>query len=253
MFVSLFTFFEPSRILIVLLSINQVFSNLFITQLQVFDFVRRFGLETIGIKDDLINTLKGTADKDLTGRKDAYVLKDFTTFINESKPFQKYLNGFKEELIKEIFPSQQYVNICKRISFFYSVPGNPPPAEPFCMKITRLLFTQAPPPYKYDYCIPNPSNQSFDDMICAIRKGYGFDIRSSRSSRSVVSRKSLGRLSTASNTGRMKRLSKLPATSLRISTKIVPETLDYSNAGTLVSTKELPDEYQYTTKNLISP
>lgn len=201
--------------------------------------MRRFGLDAIGIKDDLLKTLKSNMDKEITGRKDAYVLKDFTNYFNESVKFKSHLDGFKEEIIKEVFSLQHYVNIYQRIRFFYSDRGSPPPPEPLCSKLYRLIFTQAPPPYKYDYGIPNPSSQTFDDMICGIKKGYVYDIRSSRSNKSFASNRSLGRLSTASNNGRMQRLSRVASVS-KVTRKSTRST--QIGFGILNSTRDMTDE-----------
>lgn len=47
------------------------------------------------------------------------------------------------------------------------------PSESCCDKIKRRLFTDEPSPYYFDYGIPNPSNQTINQMIMKLCHIYG--------------------------------------------------------------------------------
>lgn len=118
---------------------------------------------------------------------DRFYLRDFQTYFIEKEKFQNFINELKLTIIDKILTTEIYRAIEKRIFYYYSCSLYNPPKEPCIDYIIRILFTELPPPYKYDFKLLSPNKKSMNDMIYAIRYSYGYSDR--RSSGSYMLRK----------------------------------------------------------------
>lgn len=80
-----------------------------------------------------------------------------SNFIRNNQSSSLHLNTANETKINNNFNNNNNVKI---------------PSEPCFQYIVRILFTNYPPPYCYDYHIENPSEQSFDKVICSIKQMF---------------------------------------------------------------------------------
>lgn len=60
------------------------------------------------------------------------------------------------------------------------------PPEPFCGKLYRLLFTNEPPPYCFDFSPHQPNDHSFETMVLLVRQNIGPDVRSSSCHKDIL-------------------------------------------------------------------
>lgn len=111
----------------------------------------------------------------------AYSLKAFIRHFHVSLQFSGFLCEFKNQIIKLIFGSQLYNTISSRL-FYYNHKSEflSDPIETCADKFYRVLFTNDPPPYHYDYCPPvTKQKNAMDEVIYFIKQKYGYSSRKS--------------------------------------------------------------------------
>lgn len=173
-FVSMITFFTPSHILTLLLSMIKVYSNVFITVDQINSFISDYSLNKNVYEDVMkyLNIHSSTRDNV------SYPLKDFRDYIECSREFMNLVIGFKNEMIKYIITMDIYNDIKNRIAFYYTHPlSTPPPPETCISKCYRRLTSQRYDPYYYDYCLPKPGYDGMDNFMLMVRQKFGYSVR----------------------------------------------------------------------------
>lgn len=120
---------------------------------------------------------------------DCYYLKEFQSYFLTSNTFYNYLQELKNSIIQQIISEDLYQTIQQKIIYYYSTSSYHPPKESCYDNLVRLMFTDLPPPYKYDFRLLTPNKKSFNDMIYTIRYTFGYSDR--RSSGSYVTRKKI--------------------------------------------------------------
>lgn len=125
---------------------------------------------------------------DRNSKQDSYPIKEFINYFKKSQPFNSFISEFRNILINSIFTNRVYHSVLTRMEFYYNGTKPFPPSESCNSHLTRILFTDEPPPYHYDFKLSSPSPSSFDEMILILRRFYGYSFR--RSSKKGSSAKS---------------------------------------------------------------
>lgn len=125
---------------------------------------------------------------DRNSKQDSYPIKEFINYFKKSQPFNSFISEFRNILINSIFTNRVYHSLLTRMEFYYNGKKPFPPSESCSSHLTRVLFTDEPPPYHYDFKLSSPSPSSYDEMILILRRFYGYSFRrSSKKGSSVVS------------------------------------------------------------------
>lgn len=102
-------------------------------------------------------------------------MKLFINFFNNSIIFNHFINKLKREIINLTIKSN-YVNILARIRVYYQ--DSMHIIKEDCLsKCYRVLFTDLPSPYHYDYCLNNNSEYEFERFTYTIRQWFGYSKR----------------------------------------------------------------------------
>lgn len=174
MFVSMITFFTPSHILTLLLSMIKVYSNVSITADQISSFINDYSLN----KNVYDGVMKYVQSSSHSRDNDNYQLRDFRDYIECSRDFMNLVLGFKNEMIKNIFSLDVYNDVKNRLEFYYSHPLTTIPPPESCMnKFYRRLFSQKCDPYHYDYNLPKPGYDGMDNVMLMVRQKFGYSVR----------------------------------------------------------------------------
>lgn len=89
--------------------------------------------------------------------------------------FNHFINRLKREIIKLTIKSN-YVKIISRIRLFYQE-SLYVVTEDCLSKCYRILFTDLPSPYHYDYCLNSISQNEFERFTYTIKKWFGYSKR----------------------------------------------------------------------------
>lgn len=108
---------------------------------------------------------------------EVYTLKSFIEYMTVSPIFNSFINDFKRELIIHIVGKDNFSNIVKRIHFYYSNPGKKPPSESCSASLKRMLFTNTPHPYHYDYCLINYNESCWNEALSAVKQDFFHNIK----------------------------------------------------------------------------
>lgn len=110
-------------------------------------------------------------------KEEMYSLKAFAKFISSSVPLRSSIDSIRSSFVTYILSPRVYVKIIKRQSFFYENPNqiHTPPNENFCENLFRILFTNEPSTYHFDFISPIPSINAKDNLILQLKqlRGYG--------------------------------------------------------------------------------
>lgn len=112
-----------------------------------------------------------------SSKYEVYTLKSFIEYMTMSPIFNSFINDFKREFIINIVGKDNFSNIVKRIHFYYSNPVKKPPSESCSALFKRILFTNTPHPYHYDYCLIHYTENSWNEALSAIKQEFIHNIK----------------------------------------------------------------------------
>lgn len=175
-FICIFTFFTTEQLLPLLLSLGNIKSNRVITEIQVSHFFT--SLHTPPEKMEKITLWLFDVKKDENG---FIALDTFTKYVlDESMSFLQPFIYLKNQLIANVIGSHTYDNIILRMGYYQANYGDTDRIimkQETCFQLFhRSLFTSSPPPYFYNYR-PSVHTPSFNEIICNLRKRYGYSTR----------------------------------------------------------------------------
>lgn len=218
MFSCVFLFFDSGLILSLLLTMSSINSNIFITKEQIDSFSSAYDLDR-NLYDKIVSHREyyGLSSNKLP--KDVIPLKQFKDYCNLEQSFQKCLFMLCKDLKILIWKKnvKEYINIFRKYQYYHNISSlnksislsdyssikseeielelekhtksskkalSRPvvPVEPFCSKIYRILFTNLPPLYSYDYWLSDPKAEDFEDIIIQLKKHFGYSERMIKSS-----------------------------------------------------------------------
>lgn len=175
-FICIFTFFSVEQLLPLLFSLGNIKSNRVITEIQISHFFT--SLHTPPEKMEKITLWLFDVKKDENG---FISLDTFTKYVlNDSTSFLKPFIYLKDQIITNIIGSHTYDNIILRMGYYQSKYGDTDRIimkQESCFQLfQRSLLTSSPPPYFYNYR-PSLHTPSFNEIICNLRKRYGYSTR----------------------------------------------------------------------------
>lgn len=108
-----------------------------------------------------------------------YPIKTFIEFLYNSISIQSAFFSVRINLIDNTLSPKLYSNIVKRQNYYTENPQRIlyKKSEPFCEYLQRVLFTNEPPPYHYDFILQKPNDQSKDTLVYTLKQGRGYGYR----------------------------------------------------------------------------
>lgn len=148
-------------------------SNVFINQDQIHSFLSQYSLNV-----EEYSTCLQSFENEYKQLK-TYSIKDFIRHFSSSKPFRFHMEVFRNDLVLFTIGNEEY-NIIKNKSDFFSKEEAlvKPKTEPFCKKMRRIIFTNKPSPYHFDYVYISASDTK-QYIVGVVKQNY---IRSYRAS-----------------------------------------------------------------------
>lgn len=182
--------FEYNQIISLIMSMCQIYSNIFITREQITKFINTID-KTHQVDLDIFFNSHSMDLKDITTK--TYSMKAFIEFINNSVSFQSIIYQLRLIVYTEIFPSKYTQNILNRYNFYTFMPNSDeikPKPEESCINHLKRILRNEPNPFHYDYIIAQYTNNSnirkgrnqVDDLLLMLKQNYGYGYRTSRTS-----------------------------------------------------------------------
>lgn len=173
----------------VLLSVNKIQSNKFLTEEQALNFFRSLKLtkNSMQLIEMWINSVERLP-------KNYISLQSLYNLIKTNEGLLFPLYNIKTHIIDIVITRRLYNIINNRIEFYKNRKGNYTiPKESICEIISRKINSYDPPPFYYNYS-PTIQNINVDNYLIQIRRKHGYSNLSSRrrSVHSEIKRKSLG-------------------------------------------------------------
>lgn len=171
-FICTFTFFSINQLLPVLLSINKIQSNKFLTEIQARNFFSSLNLPKTSMQliELWINSVERLP-------KNYIALQSLYNLVKTNEGLLFPIYNIKTHIIDLIITKRHYNAINNRIEFYKNRKGNYSiPKESMCEKVRRKLNSNDPPPFYYNY---SPSLQDFnvDNYLLQIRRKHGYSYR----------------------------------------------------------------------------
>lgn len=217
-FSCVFLFFDSELILSLLLTMASINSNILITKKQIDAFSSAYDLDKY-LYDKIVSHREyyGLSSNKLP--KDVIPMKQFKDYCDLEQSYQRSLFMLCRDLKLLIWNknTNEFINIFRKYQYYhnsyslnktislsnYSIikseeieleiekqtksskkVGTKPviPDEPICSKIYRILFTNLPPLYSYDYWLSDPKIEDFENIIILLKKRFGYSERIIKSS-----------------------------------------------------------------------
>lgn len=109
--------------------------------------------------------------------REQYYLKSFIDFVLSCDSYKKLVNDIKKTLINVVITPRIYSSIIKRLNFYnnYSNSNNSRvsiPTERCTSKAIRILFSNRPEPYHYDFRLQSLNPDAINDVVKKIVLDY---------------------------------------------------------------------------------
>lgn len=184
-FIFFYIYFDFVMVFQVLLSCCGIFTNLAITEEQVYDFLQKCKVTKDIYLKDWVNSLPRDKERRVPI---AGFFEEFHTTSKIIKPLRK----IKEAIINRMITHPMYLSTLQRMYFYSSLTRKNEvavsfPPESCCDHTSRVLFTNRPNPYHSDY-EPFKSEEKVEKatrIVSTMRYRYGYSARPLRATQSL--------------------------------------------------------------------
>lgn len=171
-FICTFAFFSINQLIPVLLSVNKIQSNKFLTEVQARNFFNSLNLPKTSMQliEMWINSVERLP-------KNYISLQSLYNLIKTNEGLLFPIYNIKTHIIDLIITKKNYNVINKRNNYYKNNNGNYSiPKESLCEKIRRKLKSNDPPPFYYNY-FPSLQDFNVDNYLIQIRRKHGYSYR----------------------------------------------------------------------------
>lgn len=193
LFICFFLFYNTVDIVTVLVSICGATSNLLITKDKMDLFFKLFSIEK-NYYDVIIELMNERNIEQYDSDVRVYSLKTFVMYVADSYSILSSLNNVKQNIMKLTFSQNDYENIMSKRNYYYYINNMfsivYTRKESCYDKLYRLLFTNKPKPFYYNFSTKNPLDREEKHVIYKIRGRYGYSKRNSSTFFNTITQKS---------------------------------------------------------------
>lgn len=179
---------------------DKIFSHLFISRQQLNHFFQIYHLN----RDDYVDIVSEITETKLNAPEDSFSIKKFINYFEKSNKFTEFIADFRNNCIKIGLNNETYKIISTKIKYYYQEYNSIEKQESCMNKAMRILFSNQPEPYRFDYSTSDPSQASFNGFLRAITKRFGAEVdrRASSVSGRSINKSSLRKTFTGSDVQR---------------------------------------------------